>query len=259
MRQQSRGRLLRLQCWLFWRRIYVRMYVSISLPPFTILLYFLLSFPFLTFLYSDAASCASKPCGPNALCEQQGTSFVCGCKPGYTGEPPFCRGILILVSPHPPPPASFLIPFLAPLLIHLFSDVNECAGSNTCGGGTCFNTEGNYSCSCPPGYHDQGGICQGNPIIVPFYIPANNNRIKIIIEVKYYIKILISFLLHSWLSIDFYVYSDNDECATNMCGSHSTCVNTPGSYTCTCAYGYAWNGTHCKGNIFIYFVSTPPP
>ena len=32
--------------------------------------------------------------------------------------------------------------------------------------------------------------------------------------------------------------SDVDECASNPCKNEATCVDAPGSYSCTCAPGY---------------------
>ena len=43
--------------------------------------------------------------------------------------------------------------------------------------------------------------------------------------------------------------SDIDECASgNACENGGQCVNTPGSFTCTCADGYT--GSTCQsGNV----------
>ena len=49
--------------------------------------------------------------------------------------------------------------------------------------------------------------------------------------------------------------SDIDECSTSdICGEHgSSCDNTPGSYNCTCNYGYRWEGpgTECEGETYL--------
>ena len=42
-------------------------------------------------------------------------------------------------------------------------------------------------------------------------------------------------------------YLDNDECAagTDNCALNADCLNTEGSYVCTCKAGYHGNGTTC--------------
>ena len=42
---------------------------------------------------------------------------------------------------------------------------------------------------------------------------------------------------------------DVNECVTNQhtCSPHATCINTPGSYNCTCNSGYYGNGFNCTG------------
>ena len=45
-------------------------------------------------------------------------------------------------------------------------DVNECANSNPCGEGICFNTFGSFRCDCKTGYRpgsDQ--VCEGRSSI----------------------------------------------------------------------------------------------
>lgn len=44
----------------------------------------------------------------------------------------------------------------------------------------------------------------------------------------------------------YYMYLDIDECFTgsHMCANGATCVNTQGSYTCTCATG--WTDDTCQ-------------
>lgn len=50
-------------------------------------------------------------------------------------------------------------------------------------------------------------------------------------------------------------FSEINECAdgTDGCMNGATCVNTPGSYTCTCMLGYTGNmceiGTYCLSII----------
>ena len=57
-------------------------------------------------------------------------------------------------------------------------------------------------------------------------------------------------------SID--VDNEVDECARNNggCPVHSTCVNTPGSFYCSCDYGYRVDGSQCVGALPISAQST---
>lgn len=45
----------------------------------------------------------------------------------------------------------------------LYSDINECSGSNDCHPtlATCSNSPGGYSCSCKTGYSGDGRTCTG--------------------------------------------------------------------------------------------------
>jgi len=50
-------------------------------------------------------------------------------------------------------------------------------------------------------------------------------------------------------------HTDVDECSDsslNFCGTEATCVNNPGSYTCTCNDGYVGDGFICSGKwLFV--------
>ena len=54
----------------------------------------------------------------------------------------------------------------------------------------------------------------------------------------------------------FGISSDIDECmeGTAQCHSNATCMNTMGSYTCTCDYGYTGNGFDCAGKTCFFNV-----
>ena len=54
----------------------------------------------------------------------------------------------------------------------------------------------------------------------------------------------------------FLVYSDTDECSSDVdnCHNDANCTNTPGSFTCTCREGYTGNGTSCLGILIVLNV-----
>ena len=54
--------------------------------------------------------------------------------------------------------------FKKPTLYSVFLDIDECvSGENNCHNdyATCFNTIGNFTCSCNSGYRGDGVNCQG--------------------------------------------------------------------------------------------------
>ncbi|XP_059666781.1 wall-associated receptor kinase-like 6 [Cornus florida] len=76
-------------------------------------------------------------CSPNSNCTDfvinDAVGYRCSCSPGYQGNPYLNNGC---------------------------QDINECEDpkNNPCPkGALCNNTEGNYSCTCPPGYHSIDG------------------------------------------------------------------------------------------------------
>ena len=50
---------------------------------------------------------------------------------------------------------------------------------------------------------------------------------------------------------------DIDECVINPCDVNAACLNTNGSYECSCRPGFEGDGTSCTGNKrpFISLVS----
>ena len=45
------------------------------------------------------------------------------------------------------------------------------------------------------------------------------------------------------------IFPDIDECSISApCDTNAQCLNTPGSYNCSCNSGYTGNGTHCTGS-----------
>ena len=49
----------------------------------------------------------------------------------------------------------------------------------------------------------------------------------------------------------FIYYTDVNECLNiSSCPVNSTCINSNGSFTCSCTNsGYTYNGTECIGNL----------
>ena len=51
------------------------------------------------------------------------------------------------------------------------------------------------------------------------------------------------------LSLCSYILTDRDECAekNDTCAANENCVNTIGSYSCSCAPGYTGEAGNCQG------------
>ena len=50
-----------------------------------------------------------------------------------------------------------------------------------------------------------------------------------------------------FFTVTWYLFADVDECKKrHLCSPFASCVNTEGSFTCTCQYGYSGNGTLCS-------------
>ena len=102
-------------------------------------------------------------------------------------------------------------------------DINECTAGNNGGcSQICINTIGSYACSCQAGYvlNADNRTCAG----------------------KYAID------THCKKRSNLY-FPDINECANNNGNCTQTCINTIGSYFCSCTAGYALSadGRTCVG------------
>ena len=63
----------------------------------------------------------------------------------------------------------------------------------------------------------------------------------------------IAFFLNLFF-FNVYHFTDINECKGNhSCHANATCMNTKGSYVCTCHLGYTGNGSDCTGTWCISF------
>ena len=107
------------------------------------------------------------------------------------------------------------------------SDIDECASdSNNCDQmANCTNTIGSYVCTCRDGYTGDGISCLGG-------------------QLQTFVFLMI---LYAEYLIDFETDTDECELREDNCGTHATCKNTEGGFTCTCNSGFDGNGTNCFG------------
>uniref|UniRef100_A0A8C0W6M1 Fibrillin-3 n=1 Tax=Castor canadensis TaxID=51338 RepID=A0A8C0W6M1_CASCN len=96
-------------------------------------------------------------------------------------------------------------------------DVDECVRDPLlCRGGTCTNTEGSYKCQCPSGHEltAQGTTCEGEHATSPVCNSVPTHP---------------TFRPHSYIN----------ECQVQNGGCDIYCVNTEGSFRCSCSQGYS--------------------
>ena len=51
---------------------------------------------------------------------------------------------------------------------------------------------------------------------------------------------------------------DIDECAGNPCDNNAVCLNTNGSYECSCRPGFEGDGESCTGNRLVVYSFCKP-
>jgi hypothetical protein len=164
---------------------------------------------------TDIDECASRvaSCNTNADCTNTPGSFVCACRPGYTGDGVDC------------------------------SDSDECStGADDCSANaTCTNTPGSFSCACATGYAGDGVTCSDVDECRAGTSRCSANAICTNSVGAFSCTCLAGF------SGDGVTCTDLDECAldTDTCDANATCSNRPGSFSCTCKQGYAGNGLVC--------------
>ena len=115
------------------------------------------------------------------------------------------------------------------------TDIDECAQGTSGCSHICNNTVGSYSCGCPIGYRlaDDNRNCMGESRSKSryyYYAPYSDNCI-----------------FCTCLCLDI------DECRDNTDSCAQNCINTVGSYSCTCNTGYSLASDRhtCEGRIQI--------
>ena len=115
-----------------------------------------------------------------------------------------------------------------------FADINECENNNGDCVEVCTNTIGRHECSCRPGFEFDPGST-GDPL-------TSSGRQCIGMYHNF---------MHSKRELLYVVcmHADVDECSFTNGGCEQNCLNTVGSYSCSCNSGFelAMNGRDCEG------------
>lgn len=108
-------------------------------------------------------------------------------------------------------------------VLHNFLALNECDSPSRChGNASCTDTFGSFFCTCDLGFVGDGFNCSS----------------KLTLFNEGYWNVYTSTCI------------DIDECsnsALNNCGIGASCIDTIGSFQCSCNGGYMDNGNGCEG------------
>ncbi|XP_069699509.1 fibrillin-2-like isoform X2 [Periplaneta americana] len=235
----------------------------------------------MTFNGDDINECAQNPgiC-QNGACENLMGTYRCICNPGYqvdnTGK--ICSDIneceldeLVCSGGQcRNTPGSFqcICPTGTQLnpITQVCEDVNECRelGPDACFNGVCVNNVGSYECECEPGFilDNTGRICidnrKGSCWTRLVGGRCENNLPRLTLKSECCCSIGLAWgspceICHPGLcdcpkgyaKVDGKSCTDVNECDLNVdvCKGGGTCVNTDGSFTCTCPLGLTLDST----------------
>jgi cysteine-rich repeat protein len=163
----------------------------------------------------QTAGCAngSAHCDANALCTETPGSFVCTCKPGYSGDGVTC------------------------------ADIDECTrGAAPCGANAaCTNTAGSFTCACNAGYSGDGITCTDIDECTRGTAECSASATCTNKTGGY------TCACKAGYTGDGVTCTDINECTSGEahCSTNAACTNTGGAYTCACKAGYTGDGVTC--------------
>jgi hypothetical protein len=158
--------------------------------------------------FLDINECLDNPCGANTVCTDTPGSYVCSCKPDFTGDP--FRGCV---------------------------DIDECTAlEKPCGNfAICENASPGYNCICPQGYRakpDAKIACEQADVNILCHSNFDCTNNAECVDGQCFCQ--------EGFEASGSICVDIDECRSspNICGERANCLNLPGSYKCQCDAGF---------------------
>ena len=139
-------------------------------------------------------------------------------------------------------------------------DISPCDGN-----ATCTDTEGSFLCVCNSGYSGNGSSCAST--YVELFVHKFSVKFPDIDECSTggvcdenaeCLDTPGSYMCtcHSGYTGDGDTCLDIDECLSDPCDKNATCTNNNGSFSCQCDSGFVGNGSICSGKVYSpIFVS----
>ncbi|XP_066270856.1 von Willebrand factor D and EGF domain-containing protein-like [Branchiostoma lanceolatum] len=196
--------------------------------------------------------CALDPCFPGVSCTNTGGgNYSCGrCPPGYVGDGYQCDDIdecandthgCLHVCKNQPGTYECTCTDGFLLIADDCLDVDECTFEIDECSHDCTNTEGSYTCGCPAGYelNVDGKTC--DDVNECTSAPCQNGG-----ECQDGVNQYTCSCARGWVGT--HCEEDIDECILTNHGCEHQCLNTPGSYGCSCPAGHVLSadGKSCE-------------
>ncbi|KAJ7370855.1 biological adhesion [Desmophyllum pertusum] len=127
---------------------------------------------------------------------------------------------------------------MATLKDAIIKEADPCSMNPCSNGGTCLNLpEGNYTCSCKPGWTGKHCEVSGSPCVLSPLPCHNNGNCTVKDDGSPQCE-----CASGWNGTN--CEYDIDECVQNPCLNDGKCKNTPGGYYCKCPVKFI--GEHCR-------------
>ncbi|OXB54309.1 hypothetical protein ASZ78_008305 [Callipepla squamata] len=190
---------------------------------------------------TEMDECKSSPCHNNGVCKDGIGTFVCHCKPGYSGllcekDINECNSSPCLNGGHCVDEKNGYRCTCAKGFTgaHCESEVNECLSNPCLNRAVCEDRVGGFSCKCLPGF--TGVLCERN-IDECLSRPCRNGA-----TCRDGINSFRCLCVTGYTGLNCEV--NINDCASNPCLNHATCVDALNSYVCKCPPGFT--GSRCE-------------